>query len=70
MKKYYLRNKTYGTYYKSRYSKGNFHWVVDICEAKALTKAEANKLLNEIKNKENFEVIEKEERLKNDKETK
>jgi len=64
-KKYYLRNKNYGTYYKSRYSKGNFHYVVDNSNATLLTKSEASKLLNEIKNKENFEIIEKKEIIKN-----
>lgn len=59
MKKYYLKNKTYKTYYKSRYSKGMFHYVVDINEAASLTKMQVIKLLNELKHKENFEMIEK-----------
>lgn len=64
-KKYYLKNKTYGTYYKSRYSKGNFHYVVGNYNATLLTKSEANKLLNEIKNSEYFEIVEKKEIIKN-----
>lgn len=61
MKKYYLRNKNYKTYFKKKLSKGIFHWVSNIKEAKFLTKEEAEKLLNEIKGKENFEIIKKKE---------
>lgn len=62
MKKYYLKNKTYETYYKSKYSKGSFHYVANINDATSLTKGQAIKLLDELRHKENFEIIEKRDR--------
>lgn len=61
-KKYYLRNKEYKVYFRSRWEKGTFHYVVNRDEATVLTKEKANKLLNELKHSENYEIIEKKEK--------
>jgi hypothetical protein len=45
-------------YFRSRLDKGMFHYVFRIEEATRLTKKEATKLLNEIKHKERFEIME------------
>jgi len=55
--KYVLKNKTYGTYFKTKLYKGTFHYVVDFMEATRLTKQQASKLLNELKHKENYEIL-------------
>lgn len=60
MKKYYyLRNKTYGTYFRTYLDEGFFHYVIDKSEATPLPKREINKLLKELKHPENFEIIER-----------
>ena len=56
--KYLLRNKHYGTYYKSRILKGWFHYVADRSLATKLTKKELNKLLGELRHQENYEIVE------------
>lgn len=58
---YYLRNKTYGTYFKTRYFKGLFHYVAEKSNATKLTRSRGNKLLNELHHPENFELIRGEE---------
>lgn len=60
MKKYYLKNKKYGMYFKSRWYKGIFHYVANIFDAKKLKQTEAIKLLKELKHPEDYEIIEKE----------
>lgn len=57
-KYYLLRNKTYGTYFKTRYFKGIFHYVAEKTNATKLTRTRANKLLNELHHPENFEILE------------
>lgn len=67
MKKYYLKNKKYGMYFKSRWYKGIFHYVANIFDAKELNKTDAIKLLKELKHQENYEIIEKEIEKQRDK---
>ena len=57
LKKISLDEK-YILYFKSRLDKGCFHYVFRLEEATRLTKQEATKLLNEIKHKEKFEIME------------
>ena len=54
---YYLKHIKNKLYFKSRWCKGEFHYVLDINEAKALSKKDANRLLNELNHPENYEII-------------
>lgn len=45
-------------YYRSRMSKGYFHYVIDLADAMRLNLKDAKKLISEAKYPEKFEVVE------------
>lgn len=58
MKKYVLKNLKISAYYRSRLGKGIFHYSFTKGQATVLTKQKATSLLNEVKNKDNFKIME------------
>lgn len=58
MRTYYLlKNKKYNNYYSNFVTKGQYHFVRDVLEAKKfISKRDANKMLKNFNNPDNFEI--------------
>lgn len=58
MKRYILKNINLGAYYRSSLGKGVFHYSFTKDQATILEKEKANSLLNQVKHKEHFKILE------------